>query len=64
MRRFFNELNKDTKLKRDLIECAIGEIIIFLVAYLLKEAPIAWAGLFFLVVMIFGFIRRIKHELY
>lgn len=64
MQNFLKRLNQHPKLKRDIIESAIGEIIIFLTAYLLKEALLAQIGLILLIVIIFGFIRRIRHELY
>lgn len=64
MQDFFKRLSKHSKLKRDLIECVIVEIILFLGAYLLREPPLAWAGIFFLIFMIIGFTKRIRHELY
>lgn len=64
MQNFFKKLNQHQKLKRDIIETTIGDLIIFLVAYLLKEPAIAKVGLVLLIVIIFGSIRRIRHELY
>lgn len=64
MQNFFKKLNQHQKLKRDIIETTIGDLIVFLVAYLLKEPAIAKVGLLLLIVIIFGSIKRIRHELY
>ena len=45
-------------------ECVIADIIVFLVAYLIKEPPIVYAGLLLLIVIIYGLYKRIKQELY
>lgn len=64
MHDFFKRLRQHPKLKRDIIECTIAEVIIFLVAYLMREKPIAEIGLIFLVVGIWEFAKRIRRELY